>query len=712
MVSIPPPKPGSTAQVLTQTARPVKPDDAYEWLEPQEAPEALEWAAKETSIAKAKLASLPQTKDIEQQLRKLAATDVRIPDFSVCGKLFRLLKSDTNKEGLVQMTDTSFDGTPAAWETILDMDELNRIEGKSYQFVFYALGAGALGPDASRILVTLSDGGSDVSELRELDVKERRFVPDGFRAPEGRLQVAWLDLDHILISHALDGGPVTQANWPTTTYIWKRGTDLKEANPVFTMSPSDTISVLGSMGPTNSGRAVITHAIDYQTIRYIVVSVDGTTYEVDLPMKQPMPGIAKTTATHVFASLSEETLFCGRKLPIGSVVAYDTSPEVPESRRQSVVWIPEPDEFSPFLAFGGMVTTQSRLHLTVSRRGLERRLVFELDGEAWKVIRTVPTATGSTANLAYGDGYSNQLIVSESGMLSPCVVRLERDDGTQAVLFAQESAFKLGDFTVEVKSTQSRDGTVTIDYTVLRPKVFEGESGQQPVLMTGYGAFGISMPMGYLSPFLGGISLVPWLESGGALVVPAIRGGGERGPAWHEAARQEKRQKSYDDFISVAERLIADGMTTAGRIGVYGTSNGGLLSAVMGMQRPDLFGAIVSDVPLTDMLRFPRMGMGAAWEGEYGNPEDPDAAAVLRSYSPFHNIPEGSKLPPFLVTISTRDDRVGAGHARKLVARLKDSGAEAYLIEETVGGHGVSDPFKRAAFMAGRISFWLECLVK
>lgn len=641
-------------------------------------------------------------------------TDVRIPDFAVCGKLFRLHKSHVNKEGLLQVADNlQGPGDSPAWETILDIDELNRAEGKNYQLPAHTIGSRVLGRDASRILLTLSDGGSDVSELREFDLEKRTFVPDGFRTGEGRIQAAWLDLDHILISHALDGGPMTHSNWPTTTYIWKRGSDLKEAKSVFTMAASDTISILSPMGPTDSGRAVIVHAVDYENTRYIIVSKDGTTHEVDLPTRQqPLPSFAKTTATHIFAALGEETQFCGRKLPTGSIIAYDTSPDVHKSRRQSIVWVPEPDEFTPFLMIGGLTATQSSLHLTVSKKGLERRLVLKMDGEAWKVIRTVSTAPGSMATLVGSDGYSDNVIVSESGMLAPCVVRLEMDDGAQAVLYGQESVFNLDDFIVEVKSTPSKDGTTSIDYTVLRPKVFKGKSGQQPVLMTGYGAFGISMPMEYLGAFLGGISLVPWLESGGALVVPAIRGGGERGSAWHQAARQEKRQKSYDDFIAVAERLIAEGMTTAGRIGVYGSSNGGLLSAVMGTQRPDLFGAVVSDVPLADMLRFPYMGMGAAWMSEYGNPEDPDAAAVLRSYSPFHNIREGAKLPPFLVTISTRDDRVGAGHARKLVARLKDSGSEAYLIEESDSGHGVSDPFKKAAFMAGRISFWLDCLAK
>jgi prolyl oligopeptidase len=229
--------------------------------------------------------------------------------------------------------------------------------------------------------------------------------------------------------------------------------------------------------------------------------------------------------------------------------------------------------------------------------------------------------------------------------------------------------------------------------------------------MTGYGAFGISFTPGYLDSWVGGRSLRVWLDRGGALVVPAIRGGGERGDAWHKAAMRTKRQLSYDDFAAVAEALIKSGFTTPAHLGVFGTSNGGLLAATMGTERPDLFGAVVSDVPLTDMLRFPKMGMGAAWEDEYGNPDDPADAQVLRSYSPLHNVRSGAKYPPFLITISTEDNRVGPGHARKLAARLLEVGARVYYIEDDEGGHGVSDPLERPDVMAARMTFLCESLI-
>lgn len=299
----------------------------------------------------------------------------------------------------------------------------------------------------------------------------------------------------------------------------------------------------------------------------------------------------------------------------------------------------------------------------------------------------------------------------ESGLLCPTRIWFEDEGGSEKILYSQSPALDHNTFQVEQHTASSMDGT-PIDYILLSPKRPAHDKGDNPLLMTGYGAFGISNSLDYLNPSLGGVSLVPWLNRGGSLAIPYIRGGGERGPAWHQAARQEKRQKSYDDFIAVTEKLVADGFTTPKRIGLFGLSNGGLLVSVLGTERPDLFHAVVSDVPLTDMLRFPHMGMGAAWIDEYGDPDDPYMAEILCSYSPFHNVREGTIYPPFLVTVSTKDDRVGPGHARKLVARLKEAGSTtAYLLEDREGGHGVSDVLKNTLLISRRMGFLMKYLM-
>jgi prolyl oligopeptidase len=338
---------------------------------------------------------------------------------------------------------------------------------------------------------------------------------------------------------------------------------------------------------------------------------------------------------------------------------------------------------------------------------VQRILTATSSAKGWTIERgeaqPVGTAVGFSATDPAGDG----VVLHRAGYLVPS--RLELIGGARKAvpLYAEKPAFDVSDFVTELKTATSKDGT-KIDYYLLRPKVIR--PGSTPLLMTGYGAFGITLAPEYLGYSVGGKSLVPWLARGGAFALPMLRGGGERGAAWHQAAMREKRQNSYDDFAAVTEAIIKDGLTSPKHIGVFGSSNGGLLAAVMGTQRPDLYGAIVSDVPLTDLVRMPFMGMGAAWVNEYGDAKDPAMLAAINAYSPYQNIVAGKRYPPFLVTVATSDNRVGPGHARKLAARLKEVGAPVYYLEDQEGGHGVSDPLSRPELMADRMTFLFDTL--
>jgi prolyl oligopeptidase PreP (S9A serine peptidase family) len=178
------------------------------------------------------------------------------------------------------------------------------------------------------------------------------------------------------------------------------------------------------------------------------------------------------------------------------------------------------------------------------------------------------------------------------------------------------------------------------------------------------------------------------LERGGVYVVANIRGGGEFGPAWHRAALKENRQRAYDDFIAVAEDLIARKITSPQRLGIMGGSNGGLLVGAALTQRPDLFNAVVIQVPLLDMQRYHRLLAGASWMAEYGDPDKPEEWAYISKYSPYHNVKAGVQYPRVLFTTTTRDDRVHPGHARKMAAKMESLGIPFYYFENTEGGHG------------------------
>jgi prolyl oligopeptidase len=660
-------------------------------------------------------------------MEALTSTQVQTPDFWIWGKtLFRLRKTTANKQGRLERCERSSTGDdnlpPDAtdWKLVVDIDELGEKEGRIFEFHSY-MECNLFGADGERLLLLLSDGGADLVEMREIDARTGHEIPDGFRTGPGRISTAWLDIDHLLICHSVYGGPKTVGDWPAQVHIWERGTHLKDAKLVFTAPLTDAITVASTLGPMNPGRAIITRSINYSTFAYSIVSLDGSVKELsDIPRGQSMTIPIKFTAQHVVVSLAEEATVCGRKVPVGTLVAYDIAADsdAPEDSKLSIVYEPEDDEVNLGLWGGGLAGTRSRFHFAMSKRGVERRMAAEYvaggsdDGAgAWSIVRSIPTSTGSRSFIVSTDFYSDDIIVRETGILSPSTLWIEHEDARQSVLYAQNAAFDATGFVLRQLTAESADGT-QVDYLLLSPKVPHNEAGKAPLLMTAYGAYGISFPTTYLDEMLGGLSIVPWLRAGGSLAIPFIRGGGERGEPWHEAARQKKRQKSYDDFIAVAETLIKNGFTSPECIGVFGMSNGGLLAAVMCTERPHLFGAVVSDVPLTDMLRYPTMGMGGAWIYEYGDPSDPEMAQVLRSYSPFHNVSDGVKYPPCLVTISTNDDRVGAGHGRKFAAKLKDAGAASlYFFEDDSGGHNVSDSFKNTKLLVRRLVFLMEALL-
>ena len=227
--------------------------------------------------------------------------------------------------------------------------------------------------------------------------------------------------------------------------------------------------------------------------------------------------------------------------------------------------------------------------------------------------------------------------------------------------------------------------------------------GQNVTLMEGYGGFEISMTSAYNA----GVG-ASWLERGHVYVLANIRGGGEFGPSWHQSALKANRQRAYDDFIAVAEDLVRRKVTSPRRLGITGGSNGGLLMGNMLVQRPDLFGAVSCWVPLLDMRRFNQLLAGASWMGEYGNPDVPEEWAFLQKYSPYHQVSAKKRYPRALFITSTRDDRVHPGHARKMVARMKDQGHEVLYYENVEGGHGAASNNPQRAFMNALSFTYLE----
>ena len=555
----------------------------------------------------------------------------------------------------------------------------------------------------------LSPGGGDQAELREFDLSRAAFVKDGFRTAASRTQAAWLSRDRVLIEHTLTDEPRTVAGWPTQVHLWSRGTKLESAPVVARGKPSDAILQLAAVGEGSKRTGVIIRAIDYSTFEFKLVEPTGRVVAVDLPQRLKPFGLLAATAHHLIVQLAEPAVIGGETLVTESVLAYDLAPQRPASKRVSVVFTPHDGDVinDPFR---GIAATATRVGFVVDRHLAKRVVVATFDDGHWNTHDELAAEPGVNLTLVAGDPAGKDFIVEQAGFITPTRLELLRPGRPTYALYSEKAAFDASGYRVEIKSAAAPDGT-HIEYYLLRPKTLT-HSGATPTLMTGYGAFGISFAPGYLDSVVGGPALTLWINRGGALVLPIIRGGGERGESWHVAAIREKRQVSYDDFLAVAQALVSSGFTTPQHLGVFGTSNGGLLSATVAVERPDLFGAVVSDAPLIDMLRFPSMGMGGAWMNEYGDPSNAAMRKALLRYSPFHNIRSGTAYPPFFITVSTEDNRVGPGHARKLAARLEQVGAKAYYCEDSEGGHGVSDALQRPELMALRMTFLIDSLMR
>ena len=697
----PPSGAGATAQAHSP--------DPYQWLEEPQDPRALAWAARETARSQAQIAAMPEHAAIAEELTTLLAAGDPPPQYALLGAvILKFQRSARHPHGVMSVASRQADGSPGTWRDVLDVDALRVTEGVPYELQFNAMQDACVAPDYQRCLLRLSPSGGDAVELREFDLREGAFVHDGFRTAAGRNFAAWLDADNLLIEHTLSAAPTLATGWPREVSIWTRGTTLDAARRVFSAEATDAILTVGALGVGRTRVGLINRYVDYSTNETILVRPDGAIERTSLPLRRKMTYSGASTLNGVFLSqLAESAAINGVTLPAETLLSYDTSTELPEAERIQVVYTPQGEDFLSDPA-GGLSQGLTTVRMVLENRARKRIVTAYQEGASWRIEEGEAEPVGVNVSFAASNPAGDDLVAVRSGYLLPAESVLLNGDAPPVVLSAEEPAFDASRFQVELKTATSTDGT-EIDYFLVSPKAPQ-RPGETPTLMTGYGAFGISLSPGYLSFAEGGRSLALWLNRGGAFVLPLIRGGGERGAAWHQSAIREHRQNSYDDFAAVTQDLISDGFTRPRHIGVFGMSNGGLLAAVMGTQRPDLYGAVVSDVPLTDLVRMPFMGMGAAWTNEYGDPTDPAMLSVLNRYSPYQVVEPGKTYPPFLITIATSDNRVGPGHARKLASRLIDAGATTYFIEDQEGGHGVSDSLSRPEIMADRMTFLIDAL--
>jgi len=659
-------------------------DDPHLWLEEVSGEKPLAWVRERNAESTRALTSGTAFPALEQRILSILDSKERIPAVTKIGNhYYNLWRDAANPKGLWRRTtlDEYRKATPA-WETVIDVDALAKAEQENW--VWH--GATVLEPEDRVCLVALSRGGADADVVREFDLDAKAFVDGGFSLPEAKSRVAWRGRDSLFVGTDFGPGSLTTSGYPRTVREWTRGTPLNGAAVVFEGRPDDM--GVGAYRDLTPGfeRDFLSRQMTFWT-NELFLRREGKLVKI----AKPDDANASVHREWLLIELRSPWTVGGTTYPAGALLAADFEAFLAGDRSLHVLF--EPTDRSSLAAWAG---TRNHVLLTTLDNVRSRIAVLTFADGTWRreTLAGVPEF-GTASVSAVDEMESDDYWLVTSSPLEPSTLSL---GSAAAPATAPEKLkhtpafFEAAGMKVEQHEAVSKDGTRIPYFQIGRADL--PADGSTPTLLYGYGGFEIPLVPGY-NP----ISGLAWLEKGHAYVIANIRGGGEFGPRWHQAALKENRHRSYEDFAAVAEDLIARTVTSPARLGIMGGSNGGLLMGNMLVMRPDLFGAIVCQVPLLDMRRFNKLLAGASWMGEYGDPDKPEEWAFIRGFSPYHILARERDYPPILITTSTRDDRVHPGHARKMTARLMEFGKPVLYYENIEGGHGGAADNKQKAFM-------------
>jgi len=663
--------------------------DPYQWLEAIEAPEAFAWVQGHNAITEAELAATPEFKALEAELLAIYDSTDKIPGVHKQGEwYYNFWRDEQHERGIWRRTTLEEYRKPEpAWETLLDLDLLNSAEGTNWVWG----GANCLRPPSgepyTRCLIALSRGGADATVTREFDLASKTFVENGFQRPEAKGGMDWIDQDTVYVYTDFGPGSMTESGYPRIARRWTRGTPLESADEVYAGQPDDMYIAAGHDDTPGFERDYVSRTLAFYNDELYFRADDGSLNKVDAP-NSVNKGFHRQWLTF---ELREPWKVGGRTYPAGALLVTDIERFMAGERVFDVLFEP-----TSSTSLAGMSFTKHHLVLNILDDVKNRLLVLTHTDNGWtrRPLADVPELGAISARAVDADE-SDAIWLTVTDYLTPTTLLLaDVGEGAPApeTLKTQPAFFDASRHLVEQHFAISDDGT-RIPYFLVRPKnlAFDGNT---PTLLYGYGGFEISLTPGYS----GGIGK-GWLERGGVYVIANIRGGGEYGPGWHQAALKANRHKAYEDFAAVARDLIARKITSPQRLGIRGGSNGGLLMGNMLTRYPELFGAIVIQVPLLDMQRYNKLLAGASWMAEYGNPDLPDEWDYIQTFSPYHQFDPAREYPPTLLLTSTRDDRVHPGHARKMYAKMRAAGKDVRYYENIEGGHGGAADNRQAAHM-------------
>ena len=661
-------------------------EDPYEWLEEVLGDKALEWVKARNAIVQNRMEREESFEKLRSDLLEILDSNARIPFVSKRGEYYyNFWRDKTNERGLWRRTTLEeYRKAEPKWEVVLDLDALGKTENENWVWK----GASLLRPDYQRALITLSRGGADANITREFDLKTRSFVADGFELPESKGSVSWIDIDHLFVSTDFGDGSMTDSGYPRMAKLWKRGTPIEQAKLVYEGKQED-MSV-GAVHDDSPGfeRNFVTRNIAFYNDELFLVKDSGELVKIDAP---------NTASKSVFKQyllleLREAWTLGTKTYPAGSLLVSDFDRFLRGERAFEVLFEP-----SANTALSSVTTTKDHVVINVLEDVKNRLYVLTPSNTespaAWRREPLVGAPAFGTVNVTAVDSDdSNDYFMTSTDYLTPTTLSIGTIGKVPEELKRLPHFFDSVGMQISQHFATSSDGTKVPYFMVAKKDV--NLDGKNPTLLYGYGGFEISLQPNY-SATVGRA----WLTQGGVYVVANIRGGGEYGPRWHQAALKENRLRAYEDFAAVAKDLVARGVTSKQRLGIQGGSNGGLLVGNMITLYPELFEAGVCQVPLLDMKRYNKLLAGASWMAEYGNPDYPDQWAYIRKFSPYQNVQPSVAYPKVLFTTSTRDDRVHPGHARKMMAKMESQGHAVWYYENIEGGHGGAANNKQSAFM-------------
>ncbi len=655
--------------------------DPHLWLEDIEGKTAIDWVKERNKTSLAELQGDPRYEPLHQEMRVILNAQDKIawPTWRG-GWIYNFWQDAEHVRGLWRRaTLAEYRKKDPKWDLVLDFDKLGKDEGESW----VNKGAECQARRPERCLLNLSRGGKDAVVVREFDVALSTWVPGGFVLPEAKHRVEWLTNDEVLVGSDFGPGTLTKSGYPRTVRRWARGTSVSSAPVVFEGLESDVSVDAGSYENEGGRLVIITVSKTFFETEYHRMTPDGTFRRLALPLDTE---IQDWHGSRLFVRLLKDWTVDGETRKAGTLIAVpdDAYDEKGLTGKVETVYFPNSRSSLESAFFAG-----GTLHLLILENVVTRLYTAEREGAAW-TRRLVPLPDNGTVGIAASDPFRSELFVTYTSFLVPSTLSMIAKPGAAIEpLKSLPPRFKADGLVATQLEATSADGT-KVPYFLVRRKDAPLD-GTTPTLLYGYGGFQV-----VYGPFYLETAGKAWLERGGAYALAGIRGGGEFGPAWHQAALKKNRPRAYEDFEAVAQDMISRKLTSSRRLGIMGGSNGGLLVGAAMTRKPELYRAVVCQVPLLDMMRYHKLLAGASWMGEYGDPEGEEREAI-RGYSPYQNLKKGVAYPRAFFVTSTKDDRVHPGHARKMVARLREFGNDPLYYENIEGGHGGSADLEQRA---------------